>query len=77
MASKPETVIPEKYRTLELLKSRITSAEDAALFAQKVSNVSIYLGLIPFEPTLFRELRHCASTPSGLRIPKMEHLGWP
>lgn len=77
MASKPETVIPVKLKTLELLKSNITSAEDAALFAQKVSNVSIYLTLIPFDPTLFRVSRRCASMPSKIRIQKMEHLEWP
>lgn len=42
----PETVLLEKIKTLELLKSNITSAEDAAIFAQEVSNVSIYLRLV-------------------------------
>ena len=36
VVSKPEVSFTEKLRTLELLKSCITSTEDAAFFAQKV-----------------------------------------
>ena len=43
VARKSYELFLEKLKTLELLKSNITSAEDAALFAQKVRSMHIYL----------------------------------
>lgn len=73
---KPETALLERLKTLELLKSNITSAEDAGLFAQEVGNGSIYLRLVRSDRWFVRESRLYASTPLRVRIPKMEHLRW-
>ena len=43
VAEKSEIPSPEKLKTLTILKSNITSAEDAALFAQEVSNIPFNL----------------------------------
>lgn len=39
VVEKSEIPLLEKLKTLTILKSNITSAEDAALFAQEVSNI--------------------------------------
>ena len=46
MAKKSEITFPEKLKTLTILKSNITSVEDAALFAQEVSNIPFNLNWI-------------------------------
>ena len=46
VAKKSEIKFPEKLKTLIILKSNITSVEDAALFAQEVSNISFNLNWI-------------------------------
>lgn len=70
-------LVSEKLKILELLKSNITSAEDAALFAQEVSEPCHFLETDISDQTLIRESRLCVFTRSKIQIPKMEHLGWP
>ena len=43
VATESKIPFPEKLKTLTILKSNITSAEDAALFAQEVSDISLNL----------------------------------
>ena len=49
VARESEIPFPEKLKTLTILKSNITSVEDAALFAQEVSNISFDLKWIELD----------------------------
>ena len=48
-AAESEIPSPEKLKTLTILKSNITSAEDAALFAHEVSDISFNLKWIKLD----------------------------
>ena len=49
VAEVSEMQCPEKLSTLTILKTNITSAEDAALFAQDVSKIPFNLKWVKFD----------------------------